>query len=112
MSNLLDVKRSSVSRTLKEYEIYLKEFEGLQSKLDTLKERGNDHETKKTLELCNESESVLNDTKGRLFNYAIDLESYIKEESDVLDSKGLEMAKESLLTLSKRHPQVGYTFGL
>ncbi|EAN31975.1 Tubulin binding cofactor A family protein [Theileria parva strain Muguga] len=117
---MLEIKKGSIVRTMKEYSLYKKELVEAQSKLESIKATGDEHEVKWAQNLVNETTAVLEDTKKRLTGFASDLDQFMREKMKPLvkDPSAPRMLKSMFLEcktaieeLTKTHPEIDFKSG-
>eukprot|EP00971_Amphidinium_carterae_P215873 4285033-Amphidinium_carterae.1 len=74
----LGIKVGTVKRTLKEYEMYLKEDSDQRAKIEQMKaNKADESDIKQQLEVLNDTLTVLPDTRQRLQKYVGELREFI-----------------------------------
>ena len=87
------MKGNSVKRCVKEYLLYVKEVEKIESKIETLKaENGDEYDIKKNGEYLEESKAVTLSAKNNLRKFTDELTALINEIEDE-ETKNLEEYK-------------------
>ncbi|UKK02825.1 hypothetical protein MACK_002922 [Theileria orientalis] len=115
----LEVKKGTFIRTLKDYETYKVEVSEAQSRLESLRDSGDDHEFSRAKEMYEEARAVLEFTRKRLAGYATDLDVYIRES--IIPLLGtpnvppmckiyVKEVRECLDRLVTNHPEVEFKF--
>ncbi|UKJ89830.1 hypothetical protein MACJ_003084 [Theileria orientalis] len=118
-SHPLEVKKGTLVRTLKDYEIYKIEVSEAQSRLESLRDTEDRHEFRRAKEMLEEASAVLEFTRKRLAGYATDLDVYIRES--IIPLLGtpnvppmckayVKEAREHLDRLVTSHPEVEFKF--
>eukprot|EP00894_Picocystis_sp_ML_P001984 jgi/Pico_ML_1/52501/g3198.t2 len=75
---MVKIKTGTVKRLHKDLNLYKKEFEDQQKKVDRMKEEGCDeHDIKQQVQVLNETVTMIPDCRQRLEAALIDLKSYL-----------------------------------
>eukprot|EP00971_Amphidinium_carterae_P114728 2272780-Amphidinium_carterae.1 len=83
----LGIKVGAVKRTLKEYELYLKEDVDQRAKIAQMKsDRVDEADIKKQLEVLNDTLTVIPDTRQRLQKYATELRELVSTDFTVVEA--------------------------
>ncbi|XP_953265.1 tubulin binding cofactor, putative [Theileria annulata] len=112
----LHIKKGAIVRTMKEYSLYKKELQEAQSKFESVKATGEEHEVRAAMKILEESSAVLEDSKKRLTMIAMDLDQYmmemmrtVEDSSDTMTDDTLFLeCKSALEDLSRNHPEIEF----